>query len=134
MVKSIPLLALSALLFLSACATDDDANPNVDERDKYLGKWSCQETIGPNTITFEIYITSYGAADSIRISNFSGYGNTSVALGLVSGNSLVIPYQQVSITNIPVQGSGTYVNQGANDKINMNYTTDGQSATAVCTR
>jgi len=125
---------LSVVLFFSSCSDDDTANPAGDDRDKFLGNWYCKETIGSNTTTFTINITSYGESDSIRISNFSNYGNTAVALGLVSGSSLVIPYQEISITNIPVQGSGTFVYQGGNEKMNLIYTTDGQSATAVCNR
>ena len=128
------LLIASALLFFSSCADDNTVDPNVDPREKFLGGWTCKETIGANTITFTINISSYGESDSVRISNFSGYGNTAVALGLVTGNSLQIPNQQIGITNIPVQGSGTYSSQGGNEKISMNYLTDGQSATAVCNR
>ncbi|MBK7885995.1 MAG: hypothetical protein IPJ86_01425 [Bacteroidetes bacterium] len=125
---------LAAVLFFSACSDEDSANPTGDDRTKFLGNWYCKETIGSNSTTFLINITSYGESDSIRISNFSNYGNTAVALGLVSGSSLVIPNQQISITYIPVQGSGTFVYQGGNEKINLIYTTDGQSATGVCTR
>ncbi len=129
----IPVMA-ATLVLMSACSEDDTADPAGDDREKFAGKWKCTEVIGSNSTTFEIYITLYGVDDSIRISNFSNYGNTAVALGLVSGNSLVIPNQNISITNIPVQGTGIFTYQGANEKINLNYTSDGQYATAVCTR
>lgn len=128
------LLTIVALGLLGACSDEDTPGLNVDDREKFLGTWSCAETIGSSTTTFPIIITSYGESDSLRISNFSNYGNTAVALGLVSGKSIVIPNQQIGVTLITVQGSGLYFNQGANEKMNLNYTSDGQSATAVCTK
>lgn len=119
---------------LSACSDEDSPDINVDDREKFLGTWSCAETIGSSTTTFPIIITSYGESDSLRLSNFSNYGNTAVALGLVSGKSIVIPNQQIGVTLIVVQGSGLYFSQGANEKMNLNYSSDGQSATAVCTK
>ncbi|MBL7923191.1 MAG: hypothetical protein JNL88_03235 [Bacteroidia bacterium] len=132
--KSTLLLAISSLLLFSACSEEDGSDPFVDERLKFLGTWSCKETIGTSTMTFPIIITSYGESDSVRISNFSNYGNNAVALGLISGKSIVIPNQQIGITNIVVQGSGLYSSQGASEKITMNYISDGQNATAVCTK
>lgn len=128
------LLTIVALGLFSACSDEDTPGLNVDDREKFLGTWTCAETIGSSTTTFPIIITSYGESDSLRISNFSNYGNTAVALGLVSGKSIVIPNQQIGVTNIVVQGSGLYFSQGANEKMNLNYTSDGQSATAVCTK
>lgn len=128
------LFLVGGLLFSSCAEEDDAADPLTDDREKFLGGWTCKETISGSTMTFTIFITSFGESDSVRISNFSNYGNTAVALGLVSGSSLTIPSQEIGITNIPVQGTGTYSNQGGNEKINLIYTTDGQSATAVCNR
>lgn len=127
--------AFLALSLLVGCADEDFDDPAVDPREKFLGAWVCKETIGSSApTTFTIFVTSFGSSDSIRMSNFSGYGNSAVALGLVSGSSLLIPSQQIGVTNIPVQGSGTWSSQGGNEKISMTYQTDGQSATAVCTR
>ena len=128
------LLTIFALAMLSACSDEDTPDPNIDDRDKFIGKWSCAETIGSSSSTFDIFITSYGESDSLQISNFSNYGSTAIALGLVSGKSIVIPNQQIGATLITVQGSGLYFTQSANEKMNLNYTSDGQSATAVCTK
>lgn len=132
------LLVLSVVLglfMLTGCADEDFDDPEADPREKFLNAWICKETIGSAApTTFTIFIASYGVSDSVRISNFSGYGNSAVALGIVSGSTITIPSQQIGVTNIPVQGSGTYSSQGGNEKITMSYMTDGQSATAVCTR
>ena len=131
--KKLIYLGLVALTVFSSCAEEDTADPSVDPREKFLGKWKCTETSGAVT-TFDIYITSYGESDSIRISNFANYLNSAVALGLVDGNSVTIPHQTIGVTSIEVEGNGTYSNQGGNEKINLVYIHDGNSATAVCVR
>jgi hypothetical protein len=127
------LLFMSLVLLFTACAEEDD-DPGIDAREKFEGSWRCTETISGSNTTFTITISLKGESDSVRVSNFSGYGNTAVALGLVSGNRIDFPSQQIGITFIPVEGSGTYSSTGGNEKINMTYTTDGQPATAVCER
>ena len=133
MKKHISLLVVAAVLFLSSCADEDAAEPFADDREKFLGDWTCQEQ--PNTTTpFTISIDPLGSGDSVYISNFSGYGSTAVAVAIVDGKNLTIPAQQISQTNIPVQGSGVYSSTGGDEKINMNYTAYGQSVSAVCTK
>jgi len=124
-------------LFIASCS-DETVDPTVDARDKFTGSWLCKETItSPPTSnqTFTIKISKIGNGDSVLIKNFSGLGETTLpqAYAEISGNSIVIPSQKITVTEIPVQGSGIYSSNGG-EKINMNYTTDGQSATAVCTK
>ena len=122
------------VLFIASC-TDETVDPITDPRDKFTGSWLCQETItGSPVQTFTINISKVGSGDSVKISNFSNYGTTSPqTYAEISGNSIVIPFQNITTTGIPVQGSGLYSSSGG-EKINMNYSTDGQSATAVCTK
>lgn len=124
----------SIALFLSSC-TDETVDPSVDPRDKFTGSWLCQETVtGSPAQSFTITISKVGSGDSVKISNFSNYGSTSPqTYAEIAGNSIVIPFQNITSTGIPVQGSGLYSNNGG-EKINMNYSTDGESATAVCTK
>ena len=120
-------------LFLAACS-DETVDPAVDVRDKFTGSWLCKETIAGATTSFTITISKVGSGDSLKISNFSNYGTSSPqTYAEVSGNSIVIPLQNITTTAIPVQGSGIYSSSGG-EKINLNYSTDGQSATAVCTK
>lgn len=128
------LFLLASMAFLFTSCADETEDPSADPRDKFEGAWLCNESGPSGSSTFTIYITPYGPEDSIRISNFAGYGNTAVAAGVVAGNSLTIPYHRIGITNIPVQGSGVYSSQGGNEKITMNYMADSVSYTAVCTR
>lgn len=131
--KNLAYIGLLGLFLMTSCAEDDTTDPTVDPREKFVGKWRCTETSGTIT-SFDIYITSYGESDSIRISNFANYLNSAVALGLVDGNSVTIPNQTIGVTNIEVEGNGTYSNQGGNEKINLVYIHDGNNATAVCIR
>jgi len=128
------LLTIAAIFLFAACSDDNNSDPNLDDRIKFLGSWTCDETIGSSQSAFTIVITTFGESDSLRVSNFSNLGNSSVALALVSGKSIVFPGQQVGVTNIDIQGSGLYLTQGANEKMNLNYSVDGQSALANCVK
>ncbi len=123
-------------LFIASCS-DETVDPTVDARDKFTGSWLCKETVtGSPAQSFTINISKVGSGDSVKISNFSNYGtNPPQTIALISGNSIVIPFQNITPTvpSISVQGSGIYSSNGG-EKINMNYTTDGQSAIAVCTK
>jgi len=133
MKKYAPLLVVAAALFLSSCADEDAAEPFADDREKFLGDWTCQKQ--PTTTTpFTITIDPLVSGDSEYISNFSGYGSTAVAVAIVNGKNLTIPAQQIGATNIDIQGSGIYSSTAGSDKITMNYTADGHSIYAVCTR
>ena len=127
------LLATAALTLFIASCSDETVDPTVDPRDKFTGSWLCVETIAPSQQSFSISISKVGNGDSVKISNFSNYGTSSPqTYAEVSGNSIVIPLQNITSTSIPVQGSGIYSSNGGG-KINFNYTVDGQSASAVCT-
>ncbi|CAN5556950.1 hypothetical protein BH11BAC2_BH11BAC2_23480 [soil metagenome] len=126
-------IAIITTLFFASC-TDQTATPGSDDRDKFTGDWLCTETIAGTPTTFTININKEGLSDTINIRNFSGYGSSANALGFVNGNSLTIPGQEIGVTNIPVQGSGIYSDPLSGEKISMNYSTDGQSASATCVR
>ena len=115
------LILASCVLILSACAKEDTA-PDVD---KYLGDWVCKEN-PPST--FHINITKHGNEDSLDVSNFNNLGAGFKALFIVSGNSVVIPNQDVS--GFSVSGSGTY----NNNKMNLSYKVDSDNFTAECTK
>ena len=129
--KIIPFITL---LFLIASCTDDDntpgTSPPTDERNRFTGTWLCTETGSPTPFT--ITISLHGTEDSLYIDNFGGYGSSADALALVSGNSLTIPGQNISVTSIFVQGSGVLNSQGT--QITMNYIADTDTIAATCTK
>lgn len=137
--KSILFAALASATFLTSCTDQNPGTPNIDDRDRFAGTWICKETIGSGSsasvTTFTVDVTKHGVSDTIYLKNFSNYGSSAVAQGEVTGNSMTIPSQYIGITSILVGGSGVYSGStNANEKINMVYQTDGQSATALYTR
>ena len=127
--KSIYIILLGLLAFLSSCKKDDDGD-NLITRNDYLGEWICTENGGT---TFPINITKKGISDTIIIDNFSGYGpNDPKAMAIVSGGSMNIPNQNITNTAINIFGTGI-LNSSAT-KITMNYHADGVEINATCIR
>lgn len=122
-------LLLFLLLFISSCVKDDETGPGSDPRDKYLGNWTCKETVqGQAPTTFTISISSEGETDSLYVKNFNQLGNSTQTLWLVSDNSITIPNQ--SVTQVVISGFGFY----SGGKLNLNYNADSESITAECTK
>ena len=124
-------VVLALISFLASCVDDDGADPNVpgSDRDKFVGSWLCKETVAGSTPnTFTITIQKFGDDDTLRVYNFNNLGAQEYVVWLVAGNSVTIPAQ--TITQIDIGGSGFY----SNDKINLNYSSDGEQITAVCSQ
>ena len=127
-------LSVISLAFFASCS-EEGSEPQApeDDRDKFTGTWLCTETItGQQQTTFTIDINKAGG-DSIKIKNFSNYGDFTFAYGLISGSSLTIPQQNMGVTSIPVNGFGLY-SSSQGGKITLDYTVDGSDADAVCVR
>ncbi len=125
------LYVCALIFFLSSCTDDNSADPNIpgSDRDKFTGDWLCKETIpGVPTSTFTITIQKHGSDDTLYVYNFNNIGSPLYAIWLVSGNSVTIPNQTIS--QIDVGGSGFF----NNDEINLNYNSDGEAVTALCTK
>jgi len=126
-------LVFAFLIMMASCTDDNNDpgvdNPTTDDRSRYAGSWICAENTGQ---TFSITISLVGSEDSINIKNFSNFGSTANAIGLVAGNSLTIPGQNISITSVFVQGTG--IMNSAGTKITMDYVADGDTISATCTK
>ena len=128
-------LLIVALVVLAASCSDEDnipgINPPADDRFDFVGTWTVVES--PVAQSFIITITLRGNGDSITISNFAGFGSVGPhAYGLVSGNSLTVPGQDITPTALHVQGTG--VLNSAGTKITMDYVADGDTITATATK
>ena len=122
---------MAAAFSMSSCVDDSAAEPDIPgaDRDKYVGTWLCKETYtGSAPTTFTISIQKHGSDDTLYVYNFNNLGMPFKTIWLVSGNSVTIPAQ--SVTQVSLSGSGFY----SNDKINLNYTSDGDAVTAVCSK
>jgi hypothetical protein len=112
------------IAFISSCAKDD----TTIGTDKYVGQWTCKEAQGSVSTTFTINIQKHGSEDTLDVYNFDNLGTNEKAIFIINENSIVIPSQTVS--NFSVSGYGTYTS----GKLNLNYTVDTDSYTAVCSQ
>jgi hypothetical protein len=126
------ILIFGIIVIVSSCAKDETTpdTPGAD-RDKYVGSWSCKETQGASFTTFTITIQKSGNDDTLLVYNFDNLGSNEKAIFIVSESSVVIPAQNVGTSpSFFVSGSGTY----SSGKINLEYTVDNDTYTAVCSK
>lgn len=98
-----PIFALA--LFLVSCE-EDVVDPNFDLRDDYTGQWIVQETstfFGAQSYTVEVSKSDTAATD-IWVSNFYGLGSSTITVMEVVDNNILIPFQNVSGSQISGTG------------------------------
>lgn len=134
MKKLTPYFAAIALaIFISSCA-DEEPTP-TDDRDKFVGAFTCQESSSANgSSTFTIHVNkSASVSTEIEIENFYNLGFQNKAIAGVSASSFNIASQLYSGNTI--NGSGTST---GSTTFNMTYyVNDGSSidtCTATCTK
>lgn len=131
---------LAAGLFVVSCKPDKEEDPtsptpSTDSRDKYVGRWLCNETSKVSGSTsYTINITKSASSSSeITIDHF--YDLQAQARASVSGNNITIPYQQLGTIGF-ASGSGNLSSTGTS--LSMSYTTNvagnKDTCTAVCTK
>lgn len=109
-------LAVFTIALLFTSCDKNTVDPNVDDRDQYIGSWTCFEkgTFSGQS-TYVVNISKVGDLDSISIRNFYQLSNAFSAIALVSSNSVTIPQQTIS--GIKVNGFGIF----SSNKINLTY-------------
>jgi hypothetical protein len=124
---SVLVMALLLVAF-DSCTPEDPIEPEVDQREKFLGNWNVQEKINGQVTGAYLSVVSNDASNTsrIRVGNIYNLGASSLVNALVAGNSLDISAQ--SITGISITGTGIYSNEG----FILNYTAaDGSSTSSV---
>jgi hypothetical protein len=124
---SVLVLALLLIAF-DSCTPEDPIEPDVDQREKFLGTWNVQEKIDGQVTGAYISVVSNDVSNTsrIRIGNIYNLGVSSAVNALVAGNSLNISTQ--AITGITITGTGLYSSNG----FTLNYTaSDGSSTSSV---
>lgn len=122
---------LAVTFLFNGCSDDNAADPNIpgSDRNKFVGDWLCKETVAGSTpTTFTITIQKHGADDTLYVYNFNNIGAPFYAVWLVSTNSVTIPNQTIS--QVDLFGTGLF----DNNKINLTYTSDTESVSALCTQ
>ncbi|MBW6492273.1 MAG: hypothetical protein K0B15_13895 [Lentimicrobium sp.] len=118
------ILIASLVLIMAGCLPEDDLDPITgDIRDKFLGTWRFTEKQierGTDDISFSVTI-SYDPGNSAQVllRNFAQLGNQYSAYGIVTGNRITIPTQEVS-PGFEVSGTGT---MSTINNMNWEYTT-----------
>lgn len=128
--KIITVITIGATVFLTSCEKDDNSpGSSSDDRDKYIGAWTCNETstqYGPSTYTITISkdVTS---ANKIKAQNFYHLGSTAYIFIIVDGNNMTINQEVISPDTL--NGSGTY---NSNNTLSFSFTNhDGQTVDNV---
>jgi hypothetical protein len=124
---SMLVLAL-CLVTLNSCTEEDPIEPEVDQREKYLGNWNVQEKINGQVTGAYISAVSNDASNTskVRIGNIYNLGSSALVSALIAGNSMDISAQ--TVTGITISGNGIFSNEG----FILNYTAvDGSSTQAV---
>jgi hypothetical protein len=109
-------MVITMLAIVSACTPDN--NSSGDEREKFLGSWTCKDSSITNGDVQPIYtvtITKVGDNDSVRISNFYRLGSNTFVYAKISDKTLFIPSQNDD--GFLISGSGS-IN---NSSIKINY-------------
>lgn len=107
------LLASVALsMTLVSCQPDDPEPTPTDERDKFVGSWTCPENSSQNgTSTFTIHVNkSTTNSSQIEIENFYNTGFSNRATANVSGNNFSAsgqPYSGFTITSLSGSSTGS---------------------------
>ena len=130
--KTIINFTFFSILFLTSCNKDAaPVDPALDDRDKYIGTWTCVETPAAK-VSYTVTISKNPSSSTeVLISNFNILGTDTKPYATISGTSLTIPTQWVCNNTTRVYGSGIMVNEA---KINLQYTvidTDSASYTAT---
>ncbi len=125
--SQVRLLAIFVLITAAVWSCGPKENPVVDNRDQFVGTWSCHDNTAGNP-TYNVVISKSATDDiNIFVDNFANLGSGVKAVVKVnSATSFTIASQ--SISGETVAGSGAF----ASSKITFNYTeNDGVSNITV---
>jgi hypothetical protein len=118
-------------VFVFSCAPEEDGNDNapIDQKQKWIGNWTCQETAGMNPATYTIHIIDSVGTNYVLIENLYSSGFSTRAKGLINATNLTIANQPLGSGGYSVDGNGNMAN---NTTVNMNFNVnDGSSVDNV---
>lgn len=132
--KSVKYFTLIIMVaFVAACNPDDDKD--VDQREKFLGSWTCTETSSqnPNPINFSVSFSKNELTENeMSLNNFYHLGFEEKTTVIVNFSNVSIPEQVVC--NLNVSGSGAYNNSKVNLVYYVNDGADIDTVNAVLNR
>ena len=97
---------LVALLQITSCTDTETADPETDDREKFLGTWTVDESC--LRLNYEVDITPADGSDiKVWLDNFAFPGpDYPPAYGIVNGNQINLPEQTIG-DNWKINGIGT---------------------------
>lgn len=109
---------VSLLFALSACEPIDDPDGADNDRDKFLGSWTCTES-NRKDATYEVVINESASVSSeVSITNFGLLGDEASPLASVSSDNITVASQYCCSDTWHVEGDGLMT---ANDRIDWQY-------------
>jgi len=115
-------IGLFLAISLYSCNDDEeDIEPYVDPRDKFVGSWLCTEDNKKSTMIAYTVVISLDASNSsqVLLANFNLFGENESASGLVTNNLITVPLQTILDNDINGKGNMIDVNT-----INWEYYVD----------
>lgn len=121
----------TAIAFLLIACEEEVPDPNFDLRDDYTGSWVVEENSNFfGAQAYAVEVTKSDTSDTeIWVSNFYGLGSSTITSMNVVDNSLVIPLQIVSGSDISGTGQSDLDVTG----ISFTYGVDDGSGVDNCT-
>ncbi len=97
-------------MLMVSCSTDEDEDiDNGDDRDKFIGTWSVNETCSKRIYSVVISADPNNSS-RVFIQNFADPGTGDPAVGIVANNHIEIDPNHKIGDNWTVTGDGTLVN------------------------
>lgn len=124
----IAVMAIGGTIFLASCAKEDDSTGTGDDRDKFVGSWTCNESIqgGPSSTYTTTISKDVTSSNKIKAEGFYGLGAGVFTFMVIDGNNITIQNQSVSGNTL--SGSGSY----SNGTFSVHFSADdGQSVQQV---
>jgi hypothetical protein len=114
------------IAFFSCAPEEEDTSPSpVDQKQKWIGNWTCQETAGMNPATYTIHIIDSVGTNYVLIENLYSSGFSTRVKGLINATTMTIANQALGSGGYTVDGNGTLAN---NTTINLTFNVnDGSS-------
>jgi|AntRauTorckE6833_2_1112554.scaffolds.fasta_scaffold00314_15 hypothetical protein len=114
------LFLITSLFIFSGCEETGDVNPDQDPRDAFVGEWSCNEVPAKRS-SYRVNIQhDSGNSSQVLLFNFGLLGNSVSAYGIVAGDNVSVPLQDVDDV-WSVSGQGEMVDD---ETIEWTYTLD----------
>jgi len=129
---------IAIISFAASCTKTEDEDAIIDDREKFIGTWNCNETsaIFLNTPNITVKISYHTNSSQVYLNNFYQTGYDINIYAIIAGNSITIPKQLICEDKYIESGNGTLNNKEINIayKIKIVNTNQIDNCTAIFTK